>query len=372
MSKIKDYSVRQAQWAKAYRNKLVERGVSGGDAESDSNRQLLLMREQAIDPDGEEWHSPEEAAIDYQQFISIPRADIEKQNSWDMVELLGLYTIIAAFLRPVIDLINGKLRWSVPLTPRFFLAIPFVAVLFAIIICGNLLFQKYGFLKTALLLFPLIVLDVAILFLPDSIWGDALKIAYGKIPTILLIAILVALGAAVKRFGKIQSKRFKNAFLLKTWEQHKTGDIRGMNEAWFAQLEFILRNGYHYSNKMIAQFLPDLRMHLAEISGGKNLITAEEEFGRAPDFAFELAKNNRAAIIKTRIINLLQNIFGLAISIVCLATGFGSLFAEGNSLGSWLIVVFGIPMFILFAFTSYLGVKELIAVRQNRGKNERV
>ena len=367
MNSPTDLASHQYAWANEYRKELANNGVNFIDAEAESAQQLELLRTQNIDPTvPEEWTSVEEAVAEYIKRNPLPKAQPEHHGVWDFTAVCGYYIMIASLWLPISDAIQGKWEWYRDITPRFFLAIPFVICLLATFILGSIVYQRHGVAK-AIVTMPIpIAVTVSVLFGPDAIWGDALKTSYGKIPSLLVMAIIFALGFGVRRFATWQSDRSRKKTLIQAWEYRKTNNVDAINAAWFVELELTLRNGYHYTSKMIRNTLKELQDHLQVSDSHVAALSAEEEFGPVSDFAYDLARNNHHALVRTRLYELVSSLFGLTVGIVAAVIGIENLITEGHTLASWLIALFGLPLVALFITSSFFNFREWLETRKHR------
>ncbi|QJC21934.1 hypothetical protein [Arcanobacterium buesumense] len=345
----------QRKWADEYRRALADHNVSPDTAQAEADRQLELLQQLNLDPlNSDDWIAIDEAVSQYLAKHPFQKAlQTQEVTVWNTLSYVG--TLITGFSVwiPISEWIQGDFSWQISLSANTLIFLTYVSLIAATFVVFRITYYRHGLLRSLLAATPVLALVVLVLFLPLHIWDkQTLDSSYGTMPTLLATALGVTLGIAVNVLSKKHDARRAHKRALRMWELHQGDHTNELNCIWLSELEGILRTSYQYNSALINSTLPELGYHLSAKSTSSEPVLAEEEFGAARQFAYQLASNNHRAVIHAKRNEMLGQLVFLALSLLALFSWAMAKISGENSATLWLILLFGIGGTVLSSISA--------------------
>ncbi|WP_216388311.1 hypothetical protein [Arcanobacterium phocae] len=356
MSNTDALSEYQRQWTDEYRRALADHSVSLDTAQAEADRQLELLQQLSLDPQhSDDWITIDEAVAQYlakYPFQKAPQA--QEVTVWNTLSFVGTLITVFSIWIPISEWIQGDFSWQISLSANTLIFLTYVSLTVATFVVFRITYYRRGLLRSLLAATPLLASVALALGLPLHIWDrQTLDSSYGSIPTLLAATLGVTLGIAVNVFSKKQDARRAHQRALRMWELHQGDHTNELNRIWLSELEGILRMSYQYNSSLINTTLPELGYHLSIKSTSSEPVLAEEEFGAAHQFAYELACNNHRAVIHAKRNEILGQLALLAVSLLALFSWVIARIIGESFAGHWFILLVGICGSVLFSISTF-------------------
>ncbi|WP_216386608.1 hypothetical protein [Arcanobacterium phocae] len=369
MSNTDALSEHQRQWADEYRRALADHSVSPDIAQAEADRQLELLQQLSLDPlNSDDWIAIDEAVAQYLAKYPFQKAPQDQEVTvWNSLSYVGILIVGFSIWIPISRWIEGEFSWQINFSAQTLIFLIYVSLIAVAFIVFRITYYRHGLRRSILASTPVLAMVALALVLPLHIWDkQTLDSSYGSMPTVLAATLGVTLGITINIFSKKQDLSRARNRALKMWDLHQGDHIDELNHIWLSELEGILRTSYQYNSALINSTLPELGYHLSTKSTSSKPVLAEEEFGSARQFAYELACNNHRAVIHAKRNEMLGQLTLLAVSLLALLSWVMAKISGESFASLWIILLVGICGSVLFSVSTISCWHDWQATRKQR------